>query len=722
MTKIVEVELQVGSKQALGSINDLKQAAVELESALEGQQIGSSEFNRLSSQLKNVRNQLKDLDSQLEGLDKEQRAAALVDSFNGLTGAVQAVSSAFIAFGADSTEIEQAEKKLLGVIGVVGGLREASNGLVAANKLLGPQFSAIGDSIKTAFTTGTIAARTFKIALASIGIGALIAGVGFLIEKFISTESSAKDAASGLDEFRLAQERLDKAVQEGEELQSRLFLSQKGRREFIKNQIADLNTGIATGVFEGKILLEEEIENLKKRKQLLNIELAEIDQKAEEDAQNQRKANSQKRIADQIALNEKLLAISSQYRDKLTNQAELEITELAFFYDEVLKEFQNLTAEQFLGLIQKDSLSDFFNRSITQIKDRYKQIEDIKKQFDLNTIQGITELANTEIARLKINAFEQVRIIEDLQIKRLQSYQKDLQNVNLTAEQRKKIEEERDNFLLQSQVRKKQIIDNTAKDVLAIETTSAKDIVELQKQAAATVIDITNKVVQSNIDARKKDSDDAKATLQKNLTLYKEYGQSILQFAQILVNGQRDIRLQELQENFNINRARLQQEGATQEQLAELEKQYWEKRQKYLINSATSTAIFSTLQAFASQLTPGDPSSLGRAAIAAAVAAATGATQIALLKKQTYEGQTGGFGGGTSGGIGSINNIAGGQQTSGVVLAPRISPSGQTGQDMGGMGLTSSNGVTPVFRTYVLSGDITDAQIADAKLNQKRKL
>ena len=179
----IVVEVEVGSKQALTSLNSLKTAATQLEDALSNAEFGSAEFSRLSTQLKGVRNELKDFDAQLEGLDKEQRATALVDTFNGLTGAVGAVSSAFIAFGANSEKIENAEKKLLGVIGVVNGLRDVSNGLVAAGKLFGPTFQAVGDSIKAGFIAGATGAQTFRAALISTGIGAFTVAVGLLITK-----------------------------------------------------------------------------------------------------------------------------------------------------------------------------------------------------------------------------------------------------------------------------------------------------------------------------------------------------------------------------------------------------------------------------------------------------------------------------------------------------------------------------------------------------------
>ena len=178
--KVYSVKIN-GVDTAVKSISDLEEGISQLEAELKGAEIGSKEFKQLSSELVKGRSKLKDFELQLEGLDKEQRATALVDAFTGLTGAVGAVSGAFIAFGAESEQIENAERKLLGIISVVGGLRDASNGIVATQKLIANSNIALGASFKTAFKAGTRGATALKGALISTGIGALVVGVGFVI-------------------------------------------------------------------------------------------------------------------------------------------------------------------------------------------------------------------------------------------------------------------------------------------------------------------------------------------------------------------------------------------------------------------------------------------------------------------------------------------------------------------------------------------------------------
>jgi hypothetical protein len=203
------INVDVNSK----SVNELEEDLKTLETQFKTLKIGDPGFTELGQKIQGVRSQLKDIELQFEGLDKEQRATALVDTFNGLTGAVGAVSSAFIAFGAESSAIEDAEKKLLGVIGVVSGLRDVSNGLVAAGKLFGPTFSKIGESISGAFTTGSTAAQGFKAALASIGIGLVIAAVTTLITSFDELKSAFGFTSKEVDDFNKKQEEAQKELQ-----------------------------------------------------------------------------------------------------------------------------------------------------------------------------------------------------------------------------------------------------------------------------------------------------------------------------------------------------------------------------------------------------------------------------------------------------------------------------------------------------------------------------
>jgi len=134
-------------------------------------------------------------------------------------------------------------------------------------------------------------------------------------------------------------------------------------------------------------------------------------------------------------------------------------------------------------------------------------------------------------------------------------------------------------------------------------------------------------------------------------------------------------------------------------------------REKALSAVQTILATYlSASKAYASQLIPGDPTSVVRAQIAAAVAIAGGLARLAVIKKQQFNGTTssGGAGGGTGGG-GSVPtgpSVAGfGNAPGGLFPNPARPTSG-----------------APITKTYVLAGDVSSAQEAETRIQQRRKL
>jgi len=211
------------------SVADLEQELERLQGQFKGVAQGSKQFNELGRAAQQVEGRIKNIELQFEALDAEQRATAIADSFQGVVGAVGAASSAFLAFGADASAIEDAEKKLLGVIGVVGGLRDASNGLIALNKLTGGSFTALGTQISTAFKTGTISAISFRTVLQSLGIGLLITAVAALVTNLDSVASALGLATDNANTFKTANDELEKQlgdVNEETEIQVRLLRAQ----------------------------------------------------------------------------------------------------------------------------------------------------------------------------------------------------------------------------------------------------------------------------------------------------------------------------------------------------------------------------------------------------------------------------------------------------------------------------------------------------------------
>ena len=135
-------------------------------------------------------------------------------------------------------------------------------------------------------------------------------------------------------------------------------------------------------------------------------------------------------------------------------------------------------------------------------------------------------------------------------------------------------------------------------------------------------------------------------------------------------------------------------------------------REKALASVETVISTYLSAQkAYASQLSIPTPDAPVRAAIAAGVAIASGLARLAVINSQQFKESgtaSGGGGGGASGG----GSVPTGPSVAGFGNAP------------GGLFPNPARGASgaPVIKTYVLAGDVTTAQEAETRIQQRRKL
>ena len=122
------------------------------------------------------------------------------------------------------------------------------------------------------------------------------------------------------------------------------------------------------------------------------------------------------------------------------------------------------------------------------------------------------------------------------------------------------------------------------------------------------------------------------------------------------------------------------------------------------IGQATATTYLSATKAYASQIIPGDPTSVVRGKIAAGLAIASGLANVAMITRQQFNAPS------TSGG-GSMSASSGGG-----IVAPNLNVVGDTGINQ-----LAQLGQTPI-KAYVVSNDITTAQMFDLKVQQTASL
>ena len=206
MATTFEVNIDVNS----ASLNELNKEFERLNTLARDLPRNAKGLDQVAASAQKVGTAIEKTNAKLSGLKVDEKAELAVKAFRGLLGGVQAVSAAFIAFGADASAIEGAEKKLLGVFNVVQGLGDAAEGAVAVQKLLGISFTQTGVAAEGA----AVGVNSFKTALVTTGIGAIIIGLGLLIAYLIDFATASDDAADSAEALNKEYENTVKNIQE----------------------------------------------------------------------------------------------------------------------------------------------------------------------------------------------------------------------------------------------------------------------------------------------------------------------------------------------------------------------------------------------------------------------------------------------------------------------------------------------------------------------------
>lgn len=176
---------------------------------LESQGLGNSEVaQELRKRLAELTDTIADTRAEVKALSSDSRSVDLfASSVNFAIDVFQTAAGAMIAFGASEEDAAEATKTLLALQTLSNGVQGIANELTtkgtAANKLYAFALNQV-----TIATDASVAATTrLRAALITVGIGALIIGIGLLIK--FAIDYRAKLAAS-----TKAQEEFNKALEE----------------------------------------------------------------------------------------------------------------------------------------------------------------------------------------------------------------------------------------------------------------------------------------------------------------------------------------------------------------------------------------------------------------------------------------------------------------------------------------------------------------------------
>jgi|GEM_PF-5500443 len=193
-----------------------------------------TELGKAKQSFSDLREDYKDFNTSVENSDPGNKFRSLAALANGAIGAIQGVTGALALFGGESEETAKTVQKLQGVINIIGAIDSFQDMTKDVNDLKTALLSssvvqktlAISTNLTTkafqlfgiSVTATSTAFKALRASIIATGIGALIVGIGFLVDKISSWVSST-------DKQEEAQNRLNAALEAQEDILNRSLKS-----------------------------------------------------------------------------------------------------------------------------------------------------------------------------------------------------------------------------------------------------------------------------------------------------------------------------------------------------------------------------------------------------------------------------------------------------------------------------------------------------------------
>lgn len=142
--------------------------------------------------------------------DKEPTQwAGIIDELQGLMSAYSAGSKVIGLFAKDQEKLMQMQAKMQSVMSVLMDLQKVANTLSADSAFRVKTLAKVQElytlavnKTKVALLSGSVAARTFKLALAGTGVGLFVMAIGGLVSAFAQMKERAKASAKEMEAFK----------------------------------------------------------------------------------------------------------------------------------------------------------------------------------------------------------------------------------------------------------------------------------------------------------------------------------------------------------------------------------------------------------------------------------------------------------------------------------------------------------------------------------------
>jgi hypothetical protein len=246
-----EIALEVSLKDSTGegtksAKQRLREMQKELIAMAEAGQQGTDAFKNLERQAGKLKDEISDINQRIKNLASDtKRIDSVVSAIQGVAAGFQIAQGAAALFGDENEDLQKALVKVQGAMAISTGVQQVANLLqkesavmMGLNTIATNAHIAAQKIFAIVVGTSTGAMRTFRIALAATGVGAIVLALGLAAEAMGLFGGKTKEAVK-------SQKDLTKSLTDTNyELERQLFLEKGG------SVVTQANLDIAKSVKE----------------------------------------------------------------------------------------------------------------------------------------------------------------------------------------------------------------------------------------------------------------------------------------------------------------------------------------------------------------------------------------------------------------------------------------------------------------------------------------
>jgi hypothetical protein len=353
---------------------DVKPLKLQLREATADLQKFRQKFGETSTEAVNAAKKVAAIKDALQGaneaaqlFDPGSRFQALTNAASMAAGGISAVQGAMALFGAESENVAKTLQKVQGAMALSQGLSQLKD------------IGKVGEQLKLTFGGLTAGMSTFKKALISTGIGALVAGLGLLIANFDKVKETINNLFPGLAQFG---NYIGNLVQGFTDLLGITDANDRALETFRKNnklRNEQLERDIALLTAQGG----KEAEIAEKRKEIAKNELEELTKSAGEKGKLYgEEAKKYKEAKNQIAI----IDAEEAKRRKADNEKRI-LEQIEFLEALIKKEYEKMIEQYNINKTLRDALrgEEIISQKEILELDLLQKEDDEKKKQDLAT-------------------------------------------------------------------------------------------------------------------------------------------------------------------------------------------------------------------------------------------------------------------------------------------------------------------------------------------------